>query len=109
MSFSVLSCLVECIAEARFGAELRKTRDELAIAEKSRYDIVTEGENSLKKQERKARHTEKNLTARHKRQLKEMRGDLERRQDEDIQARDELDRQGRQKQDKYNDIWSRHT
>jgi hypothetical protein len=85
------------IAEARFGAELRKTRDELAIVEKAKYDIVTEGENSLKKQEREARHTEKNLTARHKRQLEEMRGDLEIRQDADIQARDELDRQGRQK------------
>jgi hypothetical protein len=87
----------EAAAEARFGAELRKTRDELAIAEESKYDIVTEGENSLKKQEREARHTEKNLTARHKRQLEKMRGDLERRQDADIQARDELDRQGRRK------------
>jgi hypothetical protein len=87
----------EAAAEARFGAELRKTRDELAAAEKAKNDIVTEGEKTLKKQEREARHTEKNLTARHKRQLEEMRGDLDKRQDSDIQARDELDRQGRQK------------
>ena len=63
----------------------------------SKNDIVTEGENTLKKQEREAILTEKNLTTRHKRQLEEMRGDLKKRQDADIQARDELDRQGRQK------------
>ncbi len=49
----------EAAAEARFGAELRKTRDELAMPKRAKYDIVTEGENSLKKQEREARHTEK--------------------------------------------------
>jgi hypothetical protein len=87
----------EAAAEARFGTELRKTRDELAAAEKAKNDIVTEGENTLKKQEREAILTEKNLTTRHKRQLEEMRGDLDKRQDADIQARDELDRQGRQK------------
>ena len=87
----------EAAAEARFRAELRKTRDELAALEKAKNDIVTEGENTLKKQEREARHTEKKLTARHKRQLEEMRGDLEKRQEADIFARDELDREGRQK------------
>ena len=45
----------EAAAEARFGTELRKTRDELAAAEKAKYEIVTEAENSLKKQEMETR------------------------------------------------------
>ena len=56
----------EAAAEARFGTELRKTRDELAAAEKAKYEIVTEAENSLKKQEMEARQGHKDLTAGHK-------------------------------------------
>jgi hypothetical protein len=84
-------------AEARFGVELRQTKRELAIAQKIQKDIATEGENNLKKQAMEARKTEKDVTARHKRQLEEMRGDLERRKEEASKELDELYRQGRQK------------
>ena len=84
-------------AEARFGVELRQTKRELAIAEKIQKDIATEGENNLKKQAMEARKTEKDVTARHKRQLDDMRGDMDKRQVEAQQAREELYRQGRQK------------
>ncbi len=72
---------VQADAEARFGGELRQTKRELAEAEKKQKDIATQGENNLKKQAMEARRTEKEVTARHKRQLDEMQGDMVRRQD----------------------------
>ncbi len=76
---------------------MRQTKLALARAEKTQKDIAIQGENSLKEQEREARKMEKDLTATHKRQLDEMRGDLERRQEADSQERHDLYRQGRLK------------
>jgi gas vesicle protein len=84
-------------AEARFGVELRQTKRELAKAEKTQKDIATEGKNILKKQAMESRRTEKEVTARHKRQLEEMRGDVERRQEGASKEQEELYRRGRQK------------
>jgi hypothetical protein len=79
------------------GYTQKNASRELAIAEKIQKDIATEGENNLKKQAMEARKTEKDVTARHKRQLDDMRGDVDKRQVEAQQAREELYRQGRQK------------
>ncbi len=84
-------------AEARFEGELRQTKRELAKAEKKQKDIATQGENNLKKQAMEARRTEKKVTARHKRQLNEMRGDVERRQAGASKELEELYRRRRQK------------
>ncbi len=84
-------------AEARFGGELRQTKRELARSEKTQKDIATKGENNAKKQAMEARKTKKDVTARHKRQLEEMQGDLERRKEWGSTELDELYRQGRQK------------
>jgi hypothetical protein len=89
--------IAEAEAEVRFRGELRKTKFALARAEKTQKDIAVQGVNSLKEQEREARKMEKDLTATHKRQLDEMRGDLERRQEADSQERNDLYRQGRLK------------
>lgn len=89
--------IAQAEAEARLGGELRQTRRELAKAEERQLDIATKGEHSLQKQAREARQSEKDLTARHKRQLEDMRVDLDRRHELANQERQELYRQGRQK------------
>jgi hypothetical protein len=80
-------------------AALRIETDKIRVSTSRKEDIATQGEKSVKRiQEREARKMEKDLTARHKRQLDEMRGgDLERRQEADSQERDELHRQERLK------------
>ena len=84
-------------AEAKFAVQLRQTKRELLIAEHEYKTKDKEANERLKKHEMESRKTEKDLSVRHKRQLEEMRGDLERRQEAENQARDELHRQGRQK------------
>ncbi len=76
---------------------MRQTKLELAKAGKTQKDIATQGENNLKKQAMEARKSEKDLTARHKRQLDDMRGDMDKRQVAVQQELEELYRQGIQK------------
>ena len=90
--------IAEAETEARFAGEIRKAKDELAKAAKiNRDDNVTQGGNLLKAQEKEARNKEKDLSARHKRQLEEMAEDLAKRQESESQEREEISRQGRQK------------
>ena len=89
--------IAEAEAEARFAVELRKAKDELAKAAKINRVNVTQAENLLKAQEKEARNKEKDLSARHKRQLEEMQADLAERQESESQERDEISRQRRQK------------
>ena len=77
-------------AEAKFGEELRATKRQL---EKNKQ----EAQDRLKEQDREARKAEKELTVLHKRQLTEMRGDLDRTREEDVQIHQEFIRQGRVK------------
>ena len=89
--------IAEAEAEARFAVELRKAKDELAKAAKINRVNVTQAENLLKAQEKEARNKEKDLSARHKRQLEEMQADLAERQESESQEREEISRQRRQK------------
>jgi hypothetical protein len=89
--------IAEAEAEVRFAGEIIKAKDELAKAAKIIRDKVTQGENLLKAQEKEARNKEKDLSARHKRQLEEMAEDLAKRQESESQEREEISRQGRQK------------
>ena len=89
--------IAEAEAEGRFAVELRKAKDELAKAAKINRVNVTQAENLLKAQEKEARNKEKDLSARHKRQLEEMQADLAERQESESQEREEISRQRRQK------------
>jgi hypothetical protein len=84
-------------AEAKFGEELRATKRQIERKEKETQEIEKEIEERLKEQDREARKAEKELTGLHKRQLTEMRGDLDRTRGEEIQIHQELVRQGRLK------------
>ena len=77
-------------AEAKFGEELRVTKRQLETNKQ-------EAQDRLKEQDREARKAEKELTVLHKRQLTEMRGDLDRTREEDVQIHQEFIRQGRVK------------
>jgi hypothetical protein len=83
--------------EAKFGVELRETRRELHKSEKGKKEMEKQAEDRLKLQEKEARKAEKDLTQGHKRQLAEMRGDLERTREEELQLQEELVRAVRQK------------
>ena len=84
-------------AEAKFAVELRQTKRELVNAEHEHNRKEKESKERMNRHEMESRKTEKDLSVRHKRQLEEMRGDLDRRREVENQARDEFDRQGRQK------------
>ena len=71
-------------AEAKLGAELRSTQRELDKKTKEKKQMETEGEDRLKFQEKQARHAAQDLSNVHKRELAEMRGDLERTRLEEI-------------------------
>jgi hypothetical protein len=85
-------------AEAKYGGELRERQWKLEQEEKEKDDVEQEGETRLRRQEMHARQAEKDLIAGHKRQLEEMRGDLERKRDREfMMERDATHRKGRQK------------
>ena len=83
-------------AEAKLGVELRETKRQLHKSEKGKKEMEKQAEVRLKVQAKEARNAEKDLTQGHKRQLEEMRGDLERTKLEELKLQDELFRAGRQ-------------
>ena len=91
-------------AEAKMGDELRETRRKLQIQvnatskkDNEKKEMEKEGEDRLKNQEKQARNAAKDLTNGHKRELAELRGDLERQREEEIKVQEELGRAVRQK------------
>ncbi len=84
-------------AEAKLGAELRATKRELDKKDKEKKQVEKDGEDRLKSQEKQTRNAAKDLTNGHKRELAELRGDLERQREEEIKLQEELGRAVRQK------------
>ena len=82
-------------AEAKYEGELRERQWKLEQVEKEKDDVEQEGETRLRRQEMHARQAEKDLIAGHKRQLEEMRGDLQRKRDRELMERDATHRKGR--------------
>ena len=82
--------------EAKLGVELRATQRELDKKAKEKKQLEKEGEDRLKFQEKQARHAAKNLSNVHKRELAEMRGDLERTRLEEIKMQEDCVRALRQ-------------
>ncbi len=76
---------------------MRQTKRELVNAEHEHKKKEKEAKERMNRHEMESRKTEKDMSVRQKRQLEEMRGDLDRRREAENQARDEFDRQGRQK------------
>ncbi len=86
-------------AEAKMGDELRETRRKLQIQVKAtskkdneKKEMEKEGEDRLKYQEKEARNAAKDLITGHKRELAELRGDLERKRGEELKLQEELGR-----------------
>ena len=84
-------------AQAKLGQELRETRRKLEIKDKETKDIEIQGEERLKGQEEWAKRAEKVMKEGHKRELAEVREDLKRNREEDIQLHRELVRDVRLK------------
>jgi hypothetical protein len=86
-------------AEAKMGDELRETRRKLQIQvnatskkDNEKKEMEKEGEDRLKYQEKEARNAAKDLITGHKRELAELRGDLERKRGEELKLQEELGR-----------------
>ena len=84
-------------AHAKLGQELRETRRQLEIKDKKTKDVEKLGEERLKGQEEWAKRAEKVLKEGHKRELAEVREDLKRNREEDMQLHRELVRDVRLK------------
>jgi hypothetical protein len=83
-------------AEAKLGAELRATKRELGKIDKEKKQMEKDAEDKLKCQEKQARNAAKDLANGHKRELAEMRGDLEKTRGEEIKKQEDFVRAVRQ-------------
>jgi hypothetical protein len=84
-------------AEAKFAGKVKEKEQELKIAAKDKRDMQEEADSSRRMQEKKARQTEKDLTAGHKRRLMELGVDVEKKRKLEMRAQEEIDRQHRAK------------
>ena len=84
-------------AEAKFAGKVKEKEQELKKAEKEKREMQVEADSSLRKQENKAKQTEKDLTAGHKRRLVELGVDVEKKRKLEMKAQEERDRQHRAK------------
>ena len=84
-------------AEAKFAVQIRQTKQVLLQVEDDMKRKEKEADERLKKQEMQARKDQKYLSAGHKRQLQQLREDMQTTRDKDMKARDEAYRQVRHK------------
>ena len=84
-------------AEAKFSLQIRQTKLEFEQVETRMKMQVREADDRLKKQEIEARQGQKDLSAGHKRNLEDMREEIEIRRDKEMKERDESYRQVRLK------------
>ncbi len=87
-------------AEAKFEGEVREGKRLLVQAAKDKKEMEETADFGLRQQAMESRRAEKDLTTGHKRQLEEMRGDLERKIESELKSREDAYRQGRQKTNK---------
>jgi chromosome segregation ATPase len=82
-------------AEAKYDGKVKEIERELKKAEKTRSEMQEHNDRSHKMQEMKARQSEKDLSAGHKRRLLEIGADQKKKMKLHLKAKDELDREYR--------------
>ena len=79
-------------AEAKFAGKVKEKDEQLRIAETTRKELQEEADRTVRLLGIKARQSEKDLSASHKRQLMEIGADVEKKRKVDKRVQEELDR-----------------
>ena len=79
-------------AEAKFAGKVKEKDEQLKIAEATRKELQEETDRTVRLLEIKARQSEKDLSASHKRRLMEIGADVEKKRKVDKREKEELDR-----------------
>jgi hypothetical protein len=79
-------------AEAKFAGKVKEKDEQLRIAETTRKELQEETDRTVRLLEIKARQSEKDLSASHKRRLLEIGADVEKKRKVDKREQEELDR-----------------